>query len=157
MIARFLCTAALTSLALAALHAEDPTDKLARRAVDRFLDAHKASDVDGMMLHVEVPWFHDAKEVITDRMQLRREFEKELAREKDRTNLQHKITQIVPYRTVRDKLREDERKLTDEVVRESDRLVLVLIGREADKDRGDKVAFLVGIKDGQAKVVGLKD
>jgi hypothetical protein len=157
---RLLSTAAamlLLSSFAGPSQADDSTDKLAKDAVEQILKAYKASDINAIMEAVEVPWFHNGKEVIKDREQLKREFHKELSREKDRAALQHKITDCVSYKTVRDKLRDEERKLADEVVKEDDRVLLVRIGKDVAKDQGDKVAFLVRIRDGKAKVVGLKD
>lgn len=155
---RKLVSALLTLLiSQCLLYAEDATDKLARRTVERFFDAWRSGEVDAMLRSADLPWFHNAKEVLKDRERLKREFHKDLSREMDRSSLQLKVQQIVTYQSVRDKLREEERTLADEVVGASDRVVLAFIGRDADKNRGDKVAFLVRIKDGQARIVGLRD
>jgi tyrosyl-tRNA synthetase len=137
--------------------ADDAVDKLAKEAVEQILKAYKASDINAIMATVDTPWFHSGKEVIKDREQLKREFHKELSREKDRAGLQHKITDCMAYKTVRDKLKGEEQKLADEVLTEEDRVLLVRIGKDVTGDQGDKVAFLVRIRDGKAKVVGLKD
>ena len=136
---------------------DDAQDMLAKKAFEQFMQAYKASDIEALMEAVDTPWFHNAKEVIKDREQLKREFHKELGREKDRAGLQHRITDCVAYKTVREKLREEERKLAEEVLKEDDRVLLVRIGKVVTGDQGDKVAFLVRIRDGKAKVVGLKD
>jgi len=141
----------------AVAHAEDATDKLARQAVEQFIVAYRTSDIKGMMEAVETPWFHNAKEVIQTREQLQREFHKELGRDKDRANLKHIITQVVTYKSVREKLREEERKLADEVIGPEDRVALARLGKEVDGGQGDKVAFLVRIRDGKARVVGIRD
>jgi hypothetical protein len=143
--------------ASAPLLAADSPDMLAKKAVEQLLKAYKASDINGIMEAVDIPWFHNAKEVIKDREPLKREFHKELGREKDRAALKHVIDNVVSYKSVREKLREEERKLADEVIQPDDRVLLVRIGKEVDGGQGDKVAFLVRIKEGKAKVVGLKD
>jgi hypothetical protein len=157
---RMVVAGLIAILSLAATLAQvraDDADRLAKKAVEEILKAYKASDIEAIMEAVDVPWFHDGKEVLKEREQLKREFHKELGREKDRAALQHRITDCVAYKTVRDKLREEERKLADEVVTGDDRVLVVRIGKVVTGDQGDKVAFLVRIRDGKAKVVGLKD
>jgi hypothetical protein len=139
------------------VQAGEPPDTLARKAVEKLLKAYKGSDIEGIMDAVETPWFHNGKEVFRERDQLKREFHRELSREKDRAGMQHRITDCHPYKAVREKLREDERKLADEVLKEDDRVLLVRMGKVVAGEQGDRVVFLVRIRDGQAKVVGLKD
>jgi hypothetical protein len=152
-----LSAALLVVVFLPPLHADDSPDMLAKAAVEQLLKAFKASDINAIMEAVDTPWFHNGKELIKEREQLKREFHKELSRDKDRAGLQHKITDNVTYKSVREKLREEERKLADEAIKEDDRVLLVRIGKDVSGDQGDKVAFLVRIRDGKAKVVGLKD
>ena len=107
-----------------------------------------------MLKTVEVPWFHKGDEIIKGREELRKEFESLFAK-RDFKDLKFEIKKTAAYSSVRDKTMGEERKLLDEVLSGDDRVVLLEI--ETEKKGKEKLILLVKLKDGQGKVVGIKD
>jgi len=143
--------------ALAACHGnceEERSDKAATEIVGKFMAAVKAKDLDAVMKTVEVPWFHKGEEVIKERSELKKEFDSLFAK-RDFRDLRYEIMRIAAFSAVRDKTMGEERKLLDEVLSGSDRVVLLEIVSE--KKGPEKLVLLVRLAQDRAWVVGIKD
>jgi hypothetical protein len=133
---------------------EDPSDKAAAGIVGKFMAAVKGKDLEAVMRTVEVPWFHKGEEVIKERSELKKEFDSLFAK-RDFGELKYEIKRIAAFSAIRDKTMGEERKLLDEVLSGSDRVVLLEIASE--KKGPEKLVLLVKLSQDTAWVVGIKD
>jgi hypothetical protein len=148
-LAAVVCLAALAA-ARPCRADSDKADALAREAVEQFTKAVKAEDVDAVMKLVDVPFFFDGKRVIKDRDELRKEFT-DAFDEKDLTQISVEIKEIHAFEAIEEKLKENDREMLKEVLAKGDRVVVLEV------DSKEKVGLAVRIRDGQAKIVGLRD
>lgn len=123
----------------------------AREVVEKLAKAVKAKDIDAVMKIVDVPFFWDGKKTIKDRDDLRKEIVGVFA-EKDFSEVTLEVKEVFTVEVVQGKLKEKERELLKDVVTKDDRVVL--LGTNMDKD---KVAVFVRLRDGKARVVGIRD
>jgi hypothetical protein len=152
---RFIPTLALCLLALPlALADEDKSDKSSREVVDQFMKATQKSDLGAVLKVVDVPWFHQGDRVIEKRDDLQKEFDL-LFKKKNFADLKFELKRLVPYSEVRSKSMPEERQLLDAVLTANDRVALVQV--DTEKKGKENIVLLVRLKDGQAKVVGIKD
>jgi hypothetical protein len=138
---------------------KDTADEQVREVVGQFIKALQAKDGGALMKTVDVPWFHDGKEVLRDRDKLKGEFEK-IFQEKNLGELRFEIDQVLTYARLLeqfgDKVRENDRKLMDEVVSKDDRAVLLSVSKPG-RDGKEKVLLLVRTTKGAPRVVGVRD
>lgn len=139
------------ALLLLLAQAQDKGDVQAREAVEKFMKAIKAEDLDALMKVCDVPFFQDGQKIIKDRDELKKEFAK-VFQDKDLTQLSFEIKEVHLFDKIGAKLNEKDRELLKEVIGKEDRVVLVDV---KVGDRGDKAAIMVRAKDGL--VVGLRD
>jgi hypothetical protein len=137
------------------LSAADTPEEEVRFAIERFMQATKGEDLDGIMKLVDVPWYHQGDRIIQEREQLKNEF-KGLFEKADFGDLSFSLKKIVTYSEVRDQTNAEERKLLDEVLTKTDRVVLLQVERAKSKQK-DSVVVLVRLRDGKVNIVGVKD
>lgn len=147
---------AVLFLAVPAALAQDRAEEAVKQTVTKFMDAVKAKDIDAIMKLVAVPWYHDGKEVTRDLDKLKDHF-KEIER-KDFTGLTFQINDVFTYPKFLDahgaRLKEEDRKLLEQVVGKEDYVVLVTV---EVKDKKDRVMLLVRSRKGETKLIGLRD
>lgn len=148
---------AAASLAGWLLAADPSPQQRANEAVTAFMKAVQLKNLDDLLAVVAVPWFHDGKVVIHELADLRREFEHLFQKRMSVDNvLRFSIRKTVPYQALRDQIDPDERKLAEQVLTPQDWLSLVDIHHSETGQRESVVVF-VRWRDGQARVVGLKN
>lgn len=148
---------AAASLAGWLLAAEPSPQQRASEAVTAFMKAVQFKNLDDLLAVVAVPWFHDGKVIIHDLADLRREFDHLFQKRLSTENtLRFTIRKTVPYRELRDQIDPDDRKLAEQVLTPQDWLSLVDILHSETGQRESVVVF-VRWRDGQAKIVGLKN
>jgi hypothetical protein len=135
--------------------AQENAEDLARSAVDRFMKAFKAKDLPSLMDTVDVPWFHQSEKIIRDRAELEKAYRQLFEKSKDVSKLNYAIKVVSRYQEVRGKTSEEEQKLLDGVILADDRVVLIEIDQPARKK--ETVVLLVRIREGKARIVGLKN
>ena len=149
-----LVLASSMCLGLTPLPAKDAPEEEARHLVGSFMQALKASDLDGLLAVVDVPWFHDGKRILNDRADLKAEFKQLLEKKKDLSALTFDIKQLTPYRTLRPKTNVEERKLLDEVITPDDYVALL---RVEVKTKVEHVVLAIRRRDCVVKIVGIKN
>jgi hypothetical protein len=143
----------LLALPLAGL-AQDDADEQARAAVHQFMKCFKAKDLDGVMAVVQAPWFHKGQRIIRNREEVREAFQGLFAKKEDLDMIRYDIKTVIAYEAVREAMNDDERMLIDQVLTKSDRVLLLQL--EKPNKAKEIVVLLVAVKQGEAKVVGLK-
>lgn len=132
--------------------ANDP----ALRVLTQFLNAVQSGSLDDVLPHIDVPWFMDGKLVITDPEELKNEFHGLLTRRKGKPRATCTVKRDLPYGEVRTRFEDVERRMLDRVLVETDRMFLVAIDNGKDP-RPETVVVFVRVRDGQARVVGIKN
>ena len=140
----------LTAPALLLADPPKPEDQ-AKEAVEQFVKAVKAKDVDAAMKVADVLWLADGKRVIKDRDDLKTYAKSKLDGLKDPDRVPSEILRVEPWEKFagRDRLTAEETKMADEVLGKGG--LVVVLGRDG-KDGG---MILVRIEGGKAKVVGV--
>jgi hypothetical protein len=144
-------------------HDHDPArkklEKLASEAVVKFYEAFEGRDLDALLIAVETPWFHDGKTVLSTKEDVRNEFKVLLAKRRDvKQRKVADVKAVFDYGAVRQRTDPADRRLLDQVVKEDDQLVLVVLKPEPGKPgTTENVVVLVKIREGVAKVVGVKN
>jgi hypothetical protein len=148
--------------------AEQPADKnveLAKKAVDAFAKGVIAKDINALMKVVDVPWCDnlnlETSKLILKSEELKKRLEKLIggsSKIPEKVVLEFKT--VLTYEKVLEKfgkaLSAEERKVLDEVLKKTDYVMHVEI-RSPEGEVLTAMSFLVGIRGGQAKVVGLRD
>lgn len=134
--------------------AQDDADEQAKAAAHQFMKCFKAKDLNGVMAAVQAPWFHKGQRIIRNREEVREAFQGLFAKKEDLDMLRYEIKIVIAYEAIRDAMNDDERKLVDQVLTKTDRVLLLQLDKP-DKTR-EIVVLLVAVKQGEAKVVGLK-
>jgi hypothetical protein len=149
----------LLALGLTALGGEEPAQEKdpAEAVVTTFMTAFKDKQLDPLMATVAVPWFHNGKTILRDQPAVRQAFETLFAKQKDTSKIVFAIKKVVPYETIRDAMNDEERGQLDQVMGASDRAVLLVMANPARQKPPETVVVLVRVKDGQGKVVGIKN
>jgi hypothetical protein len=141
----------------------DPAAKklqqLAKDAAVKFYESFEGRDLDRLLAIVDAPWYHDGKAVLADKADIAYEFKTLL--EKRRSLTIRKVPDVkavLAYGMVRARTDEKDRKMLDQVIREDDFLVLVMLKPEMGKPGAtENVVVIVKVRDGIAKVVGVKN
>ncbi|HMP16770.1 MAG TPA: hypothetical protein PKD72_07095 [Gemmatales bacterium] len=105
-----------------------------------------------------VPFYFDGKAVIQQQDVLQVELRK-LVESRDLTHGKRvpDVKLVAPYYLMKDRMPEKERSLLNQVVRDDDYLVLVMLKpTDVSFKKTENVVLLVRMKDGQPTVIGLK-
>ncbi|HKA07393.1 MAG TPA: hypothetical protein VKD71_09065 [Gemmataceae bacterium] len=123
----------------------------AKEAVEQFVKAVKAKDVDATLKIAGVPWFADGKRVIKDADEFKKYVKEKLDGLTDPERVPSQVLKVEPWEkfTGRGRLGAEEAKMADEVLGKSG--LAVVIGRDG-KEAG---VILVRVDEGKAKVVGV--
>lgn len=144
-------------------HDHDPArkkiEKLATDVVVKFYEAFESRDLDALIATVEVPWFHDGKTLLLTKDDIRAEFKALLAKRREvKERKVPDVKAVLTYGSVRQRTDPADRKLLDQVLQEDDNLALVILKPEPGKTgTTENVVVLVKVKDGVAKIVGVKN
>ncbi len=141
--------------ALLAQEKVDKHDVLARETADQFIKVIK-SDIEAVMKMVDVP-FCFPRENIKDRETLRTKLESLVRRNQEsKANVECKVQAIYSFANLEKKLKLPERdhKLLKEVLEKTDRVVIYTLITNPPRD--DRAAVFVRIREGKAKVVGIR-
>jgi hypothetical protein len=133
----------------------DDLEAAAQTVLKDFFRARERRNLDDLMKTVDVPWYHDGKSVITDRKELAQEFHGLLAR-KGQSKADYQVRRLLPYRLLKDRFTADERRMIDSVLTDEDRIALVTV-RPAGTDQESTMLLFVRLRNGQAKVVGIRN
>lgn len=128
-------------------------DAQAKAVLLQFLRARQANNLDEIMKTVAVPWYLDGKSVLMDLKELEAEF-RALVLRKNQQKVEFEVKLIVPYKVMVSKFREDERRMTDQVMAPDDRVAIIAV-RPVGSNKEDTLLLFIRIRDGQAKMVGI--
>jgi len=134
--------------------AQDDADEQAKAAAHQFMKCFKAKDLDGVMTTVQAPWFHKGQRIIRNREEVREAFQGLFAKKEDLGTIKYEIKTVLAYDAIREAMNDEERKLIDEVLAKTDRVLLLQL--EKPNMAREIVVLLVSLKQGEAKVVGLR-
>jgi hypothetical protein len=131
-------------------------DALARRVAEEFGQAMLARDLAKIMAKVEVPWCHDAREVIRDKEQVREQLRASFAKARDLSKAKLHVRKIATLAAFRDAKKEppSRRFSLADVLGKDHRIALLEIEHEGQfqplwlgiRLEGDK-ALVVGFVD----------
>ncbi len=149
----------LLTLAMAA-HRKEQEDKskvqaksAAQTTVQRFLQAAKAKDLDGLLNLTDVPWYSDGNQVIKNREELKKMLKSTWVDVLDqRRILPVDVFLVISFGGIRELLQEQRQELADQVFAKEDWAVFVR-GERKDK-RG---IIFVRVREGQGKVIGVSE
>jgi hypothetical protein len=139
-------------------HLDAKTLKLTSDITVKFYESFENRDLDAVLATIDAPWYHDGKAVLHSKDEVRAEFKALLEKRRDVKG--RKVADVKGahcYHTVRDRINPNERKLLDQVVKDDDYLVLVVLRAENNSKANENVVVLVRVKDGAAKVLGVKN
>jgi hypothetical protein len=122
-------------------------------AVDAFVKAMRAEDLDGLMETVDVPWFLDGKKIVESKDELRAFFRKPLE-EKDFSEMEAEIVKVQTFGSLKDKASGQTGELLKRIARDDDLFFQLKIKMG---ERSDGVYLLVRVDGGKGKVIGLRD
>ena len=143
----------------------DEREAEARKLCDQFWQNFLQRDMNGVMKKVSVPFyeFSDGKSrVIRDKKKLRTRIDSHLPASEDPRQIKFVIKTVVRYSQLLESNpsalyeREQERRILGEVLRK-DSLVLHQEVQRADGSVLDTIITLVTWRDGQARIVGVRD
>jgi hypothetical protein len=145
---------------LLAPQAEDhrPQIKLATELAQRFYASWEAGNVEGVLPLCQMPWYHDGLQVVQQTDSLRVELKKLIdARDVSHGKRTVDVKLVMTYGATKERMPSKERALLDQVMRDDDYLVLVML-KPADVTvkKSENVVLLTRIKDGKAMAVGIK-
>ena len=154
----FFMTPAFDDGHVGCTHLDKKTVKVTSEVTVKFYEAFESRDLEALMETVEAPWYHDGKAVLHSKDEVRAEFKALLEKRRDVKG--KKIADVKGvhcYHTVRERISPGDRKLLDQVVKEDDYLVLVVLKDEQNPRATENVVVLVRVKDGAGKVLGVKN
>lgn len=134
----------------------DKDDAIARDVVERLFKAVLARDVEGLMKLIDVPWCHDAREIIMDKEKLREEFSKAFKRERDSSKDKVHIRMIATLAKFREAKKAPPTRGASlgEVLGKNHRVVFIEVEHDG---RFQPVWIGVRLEKGKGKVVGMVD
>jgi hypothetical protein len=134
----------------------DKGDALARGVAERYMKAVLDRDVDAVMKLVDVPWCHDAREIIKDKAKLREKFRDAPMRPNAFANAKVHIREVATLEKLREKKKGPPARQVSlgEVVGKDDRVVFVEVEHDG---RFQPVWLGVRLEKGEARVVGFVD
>jgi hypothetical protein len=135
--------------------------KQAKKACETFINALTAKDLDALIKVTAVPWYDNFEQsrVLLKRDDLDKELQKFIAKIKAPAKVVVEFKETLTYELVLEKFGGDippeERKLLDQVLKKSDYVLRVEI-QSPDGEQLGQIVMLVGLRDGHARVVGLR-
>jgi hypothetical protein len=134
----------------------DKDDARAREAVEQFIKAALARDLDGVMKHVDVPWCQDARRIVKDKEELRKAFLKSFQRPGQLMEAKLHIREVGTLEQLREKKKGPPARDVSlgEVLGKEHRVVFVELEHDG---RLQPVWIGVRLEKGEAKVVGTVD
>jgi rRNA maturation endonuclease Nob1 len=148
---RYFAIAALFAFASATVAADKP-EETAKNAAIAFLKAIKSKDVDAVMKLSDVPFVYKDSGIMVHKEAdaLKKWLKERLDELKDPEKVPTTIDEMMPFATVKEKIKDASEKELAEEVMGKDGFLAVLA-----TDDGKKVGIAVRLKDGKAKIVGL--
>jgi len=143
-----------TFLCAPAVRAQDKTEAQVKEVVGQFTKAVKGKDIVNLMRVQEVPFFFDGKRNITELDELRKLWTGVLEK-KDLAQAEFQIEEIQVFEKAQERFSEKERELLKDVMKKDDRVVRLSVLQKGKTTEG--LRLLVRLKDGKAKIVGLRD
>ena len=144
----FACLLGFTSAAFAA---EKPEHAAKDMAIE-FLKAVKTKDADAVMKLCDVPFAYREGGITAhkDADALKKWLKEKLETLKDADKVPTEISEMMPFATVKEKIKDaSEKELAEEVMGKDGFLAVIM------SDDNKKVGIAIRMKDGKAKVVGL--
>jgi hypothetical protein len=139
-------------------HLDKKTVQVTSDITVKFYEAFENRDVDAILETIETPWYHDGKAILHSKDEVRTEFKALLEKRREvKTRKVAEVKGVHCYHTVRERVSANDRKLLDQVVREDDYLVLVQLKQANSPGTTENVVVLVRVKDGAARVIGVKN
>lgn len=139
-------------------HLDKKTIKLTTEVTIKFYEAFEKRDLDGLLANIETPWYHDGRAVLHSKVEVREEFKALFEQRRDLGNRKVADAKSVHcYHTVRDRISPSDRRILDQVAKENDYVVLVILRDEQNPKQMKNVTVIVRVTDGTAKVVGVKN
>jgi hypothetical protein len=125
----------------------------ASAAVNAFVRAMRAEDLDALMETVDVPWFLDGKKIVESKDELRAFLRKPL-KQKDFSDLKVEFVKVQTFGSLKDKASGQTGELLKRIARDDDLFfqLNIKVG-----ERSDKLYLLVRVDGGKGKVIGLRD
>jgi hypothetical protein len=132
--------------------------KSATEIAQRFYAAYENGNVGGLIAISLVPFYFDGKSIINQQDHLQVEMKKLMdARDLSQGKRVPDVKLVSPYALMKDRMPAKDRALLDQVVRDDDFLVLVMLKPiDTSIKKSENVVLLARLKDGQAQVIGIK-
>ncbi len=134
-------------------------EKVVTQAAVKFYNLFEGRDLEALLTIVDTPWYHDGKSILHSKTEIQSEFKALLDKRRDvKTRKVPDVKTVLAYGSVRERTDPQERKLLDQVLKETDYLVLVMLKPEQGAAGvTENVVLLVKYKDNVAKVIGVKN
>ncbi|HQR43278.1 MAG TPA: hypothetical protein PLX97_11355 [Gemmatales bacterium] len=135
-----------------------PQIKLATELAQRFYAALESGNMDSMLPMCQLPWYHDGQCVVQQadilKVELKKLFDN---RDTSQGKRVADVKLVMTYAATKDRMPSKDRVLLDQVVKDDDYLVLVML-KSADVTvrKSENVVLLARIKDGKAMAIGVK-
>ncbi len=132
--------------------------KSATEIAQRFYAAFENGNVGGLVAMSTVPFYFDGKSIINQQDNLQVELKKLMeARDLSQGKRVPDIKLVAPYALMKERMPAKDRALLEQVVRDDDFLVLVILKPvDVNIKKTENVVLLARLKDGQASVIGIK-
>lgn len=132
--------------------------KSATEIAQRFYAAFENGNVGGLVAMSAIPFYFDGKSIINQQDNLQIELKKLMdARDLTQGKRVPDIKLVAPFALMKDRMPAKERSLLEQVIRDDDYLVLVMLKPiDLSIKKTENVVLLARIKDGKAQVVGIK-
>jgi hypothetical protein len=135
-----------------------PQIKLATELAQRFYAALESGNIDGILPLCQMPWYHDGQSVVQQPDVLKVELKK-LSDSRDASQGKRvvDVKLVMTYGTTKDRMPSKDRALLDQVMKDDDYLVLVML-KSADVTvrKSENVVLLTRVKDGKSIAIGVK-
>jgi hypothetical protein len=148
-----LVAAALAVLSSTEALGQKSEEMHARDAVDRFMNALKAEDLDGVLKSVSFPFYFDRRQILEKDAELRSLLKEQVDRS-DYSDLAWKIKMVHRLEDVVAKASAEEKLLLDKVTRAGDLVIEIAVTHNG---REDGAALFVRVADGKGSILGLSD
>jgi hypothetical protein len=157
-----LLLSAIISRQTSAQEKEKTTPEI-KQLCEKFTTAVFTKDLDGAMKLVAVPWFDNTDEnktrVLANLDDVQAALKKALADLKKAKEVRLEVVDDISYEQVLakrgGKFTVEQRQQLDMVLKNTDRLVSA--HAHVDGEKGSRIVILIGWRDGQPRVVGVKD
>lgn len=132
--------------------------KTATEISQRFYAAFENGNVGGLVAMSGIPFYFDGKSIINQQDNLQVEIKKLMdARDLSQGKRVPDIKLVAPYALMKERMPLKERSLLEQVIRDDDYLVLVMLKPvDISIKKTENVVLLARLKDGKAQVIGIK-